>query len=62
MEQADRDFLVLGALRRALYTMLLIDAGKIEVHGTDCVINLAADIRRLKTVVALMEGTGGTMQ
>jgi hypothetical protein len=55
MEQVDRDILVLGALRRALYTMLLIQCGKIEVADTECVINLAADIRRLKTVVALME-------
>lgn len=55
MEQIDRDTLVVDALRRALYTMLLIQSGKIEVSDTGCVINLTADIRRLKAVLSLME-------
>jgi hypothetical protein len=57
MQSTDRDFLVLDALRRALVTMLLIQAGKISVVDSDCVINLTADIRRLRTVVALMEAS-----
>lgn len=62
MRQADRDFLVLDALHRALFTMLLIQAGEIEVDHTGYVINLSADIRRLQTVVALMEQGIATMQ
>lgn len=57
MEQADRDTLVLGALRRALSTMLLIQSGEIEVADTGCVIDLTADIQRLKVVLALLESS-----
>jgi hypothetical protein len=50
----DTDMLVLGAMRRALGTMLLIHAGRVEVF-TGYVIDLTADIQRLRTALALLE-------
>jgi hypothetical protein len=55
MRNADTDMLVLGAMRKALGTMLLIHAGRIEVFGTGYVIDLTADIQRLRTALALLE-------
>lgn len=55
MRNADTDLLILGAMRRALGTMLLIHAGKVEVFNTGYVIDLTADIQRLRTALALFE-------
>jgi len=55
MRNADTDLLILGAMRKALGTMLLIHAGRIEVCGSGYVIDLTADIQRLRTALALFE-------
>ena len=60
MRNADTDMLVLVAMRRALGTMLLIHAGRVEVF-TGYVIDLTADIQRLRTALALLEAQAEPM-
>lgn len=54
MQQTYRDALMLATLRRALATMLLVHAGKLEVDNSGYVVDLSADIERLRSALLML--------
>jgi hypothetical protein len=59
MQQTYRDELLLATLRRALETMLLIHAVKLELNNSGYVIDLSWDIERLKSALLLLDAEAG---
>jgi hypothetical protein len=60
MHQQYKDALMVETLRRALSTMILIHAGKLEVDGTGYFIDLTSDIERLKSALLLLDNEVGS--
>lgn len=60
MQQTYRDALMLATLRRALETMLLVHAGKLEVDNSGYVVDLTSDIERLKSALLMLDAQVGS--
>lgn len=61
MQQTYRDALMMATLRRALETMLLIHAVKLELKNSGYVIDLSWDIERLKSALLLLDTKAESM-
>lgn len=59
MQQTYKDALMLATLRRALETMLLLHAVRLELTHSGYVVDLTMDIERLKSALLLLDVEAG---